>query len=82
MPRWYHIGTYEGVPKGPGVSKFDFHDYETGKVVRGRNELRYMNANEKTPNCHYELFDCFTMRAIRIGEELTFDYIYGTWYEE
>lgn len=69
-----YIGNYEGVPAGPGQSKFDFYDPESGETRRGRNELRYMNANDEDPNCDFEGYDCFALRDIAAGEELTFDY--------
>ena len=74
MPKGYYVGEYEGPLTGPGVSKFDFHDYDTGKARRGRNDLRYMNSNHDDPNCDFDKFDCFTTRKITKGEELTFSY--------
>lgn len=74
MPKGYYVGEYQGPLCGPGVSKFDFHDYDTGKSRRGRNDLRYMNSNHDDPNCDFDKFDCFTTRKITKGEELTFAY--------
>ena len=74
MPKGYYVGAYRGTQPGPGISKFDFHDYATGKSRRGRNDLRYMNSNHDNPNCDFDEFDCFTIRSIVEGEELTFDY--------
>ena len=74
MPKDYFVGEYQGPLPGPGISKFDFHDYATGKARRGRNDLRYMNSDHDNPNCDFDEFDCFTTRKITKGEELTFAY--------
>ncbi len=73
MPEGHYVGNYEGPPPGPGYSRFDLYDYESNTTRRGRNQLRYMNAD--TPgNCDMWGFDCFTTQDIKAGEELTFDY--------
>ncbi len=73
LPKGFYVGEYEGPLPGSGYSRFDLHDYETGKARRGRNDLRYMNSNDN-PNCDFEKFDCFTIRNVNKGEELTFEY--------
>jgi SET domain-containing protein len=73
MPKGYYVGNYEGPPPGPGYSRFDFWDPQLNETRRGKNELRYMNSSE-TPNCDFDGYDCFTLRDIFEGEELTFDY--------
>ena len=73
MPRGFYVGNYEGPPPGPGYSRFDFWVPETDEVRRGKNELKYMNSAE-APNCDFDGYDCYTLRDIEEGEELTFDY--------
>lgn len=75
IPRGAFIGTYAGpVAKRNGryvLWVTDEDGTETG--IRGLNTLRYLNHSSK-PNAEFDGPDLYALRAIRVGEEITFNY--------
>jgi SET domain-containing protein len=69
------IGTYDGevvTEDGMHVLWVDEGDGSwTG--YNGQNRMRYMN-HEDEPNCEMDGLDCYALRDIAAGEEITIDY--------
>lgn len=77
-----YVGTYEG-PAAKRNGKYVLWVYEHDGRVHGRrglNLLRYLNHSNR-PNAEFEGFDLYTLRTIRIDEEITFDYGCGDCFE-
>jgi hypothetical protein len=74
----YEAGDYVGSYKGEwtqddGPHVLWIHEEEGSYGIDGRNELRFVNHSDE-PNAIFWGNDLYALRAIRVGEEITFDY--------
>jgi len=76
------IGTYEG-PQVQRDGKYVLWIYEGDEPcygIAGKNHMRFINHSER-PNAEFREEECFAIRTIKPGEEITFDYG-EEWYED
>lgn len=72
-------GDYLGTYDGPTVRANGMHVLWVERLPGrwtgrdGRNMLRYLNHSAR-PNTEFDGFDLYALKAIRPGDELTFDY--------
>ncbi|MEM7261676.1 MAG: SET domain-containing protein-lysine N-methyltransferase [Planctomycetota bacterium] len=69
------IGTYEGKRTRSDGMHVLWVEETDGKWIgiKGENELKYLNHSSK-PNAEFDGDELFAIRAIKKGEEITFDY--------
>lgn len=70
------IGVYEGpevIEDGAHVLWIESESGDGWVGYDGRNEMRFMN-HSSTPNAYMDGLDCFSLREIQRGEEITIDY--------
>ena len=70
-----YIGTYEGpAAKRNGTYVLWVTDENGDTSARsGRNLLRFLN-HQRPPNAEFDGYDLFAKKAIKPGDEITFDY--------
>ena len=73
-------GDYIGEYDGPAVEENDMHvlwaENENGVWIArdGKNILRYLNHDSKSPHAEFHGFKLYALRDIQLGEEIMIDY--------
>ncbi len=75
IPKGEYLGTYDGATvRKNGMHVLWVEDKPDKWLGRdGKNMLRYLNHNRK-PNAEFDEYDLYSMKKIRAGKEITFDY--------